>query len=104
MKVFNEGHSYGLQNQDNPRRMQVLQFIEKRPVSHDATGKMYTEKDGTTNEEVIAVLIHRLNYLNNQFPSPFNFEAIAHLESALHNLEARTAERKSREVEGLARK
>ena len=56
--------------------------------------------NGLTNEALIAVLIHRINYLNQQFPCPENFKTISHLEDALTNLEVRTARRMVRGVEG----
>jgi len=104
MKVYHEGHTYCLQNFDNTRAHQVIQFIDKRPVSHDATGKMFTEKDGTTNEEVLSMLIDRMEYLDTKFPSEYNKVCRHHLGAALAALNARTADRKAREVEGLARK
>ena len=104
MKVYHEGHTYGLASFDNPNHPQIIQFIDRRPVSHDATGRMYTEKDGTTTEEVIEVLIDRIQYLDNLFPSDYNKQALEGLIGALAALHARTADRKAREVEGLYKK
>ncbi len=104
MKVLQEGHSYGLAYFENPKRMQVIQFIDRRPVTHDATGKMFTEKDGTTNEEVLEMMIDRISYLNDKSHSDYNDLALIHLEAALSNLNKRNADRKERGVEGLAKK
>lgn len=104
MKVYHEGHTYGLASFDNPLRHQVIQFIDKRPISHDATGRMFTEKDGTTSEEVLEMLIDRMEYLDGKFPSDYNKECRHHLGAALAALNARTADRKAREVEGLYKK
>lgn len=56
--------------------------------------------NGATNEAMISILIHRLAILNGKFPSPFNEQALYHLGEALDSLEARTAERQARGVEG----
>lgn len=57
--------------------------------------------DGTTNEEVIKVLIHRITCLNSdKFKCRENSVAITKLEEALMWLEKRTANRILRNVEG----
>jgi hypothetical protein len=57
--------------------------------------------NGTTNEEVIATLIERLQSLNQPpYSCKENACAITHLEEALHWLEARTRNRQKRKVEG----
>ena len=56
--------------------------------------------NGIQNEPVIAILIDRLRFLDTAFPSDFNKNAIMHLEEALKSLQARTANRISRGVEG----
>jgi hypothetical protein len=56
--------------------------------------------DGVTNEEVLEVLIHRLKKLNEKMSCPENRLAIDHLESALMFLNARTADKVGRHVEG----
>ena len=99
MKVLTEGHKYELENFENKESAgQVLQFIEKKPAS--GTDVMVTINDGTTNEEVLAVLIDRLNSLQAKFPCRENAIVITHLETALLWLEKRTANRKLRGVEG----
>ena len=68
MKVKVEGHAYELQNfENNDVKGQVLQFIHKEPIMEGSTG-LRTVNDGTTNEEVLEVLIDRLSYLQSKFP------------------------------------
>lgn len=56
--------------------------------------------NGLTNEALLATLIHRTKYLDNKFGCDENKRAIQHMEEALVNLEARTARRIARGVEG----
>jgi len=99
MKAIIEGHRYVLENfEQKDKPGQVIQFIEKAPTVDRTT--MYTVNDGTTNEEVLAVLIDRMQYLNGKFPCRDNSIAITHLEDALLRLNKRTADRLARGVEG----
>ena len=94
MKIMQPGHKYELENFiDKESKGQEIQFIYK-----SATDESFI--DGTSNEEVIAVLIDRLEYLNNKFPCAENKLAITHLRWALTQLEERTKNRVSRGVEG----
>jgi hypothetical protein len=95
-----EGHNYLLanfENQDNPG--QLIQFIQKEPAFDDPT-KLITVSDGTTNEEVIAMLIDRMQYLQKKFPCRENALVITKLEESLMWLNKRTADRVKRNVEG----
>jgi hypothetical protein len=56
--------------------------------------------DGVTNEEVLSVLIHRLEALDKKFPCFENEMALSSLKGALSWLNARTEERTKRKVEG----
>lgn len=58
--------------------------------------------NGLTNEALLAILIHRTKHLDGKFPCTENARAIQHMEEALVNLEARTARRMTRGVEGLS--
>lgn len=101
MKVLIEGHRYELDNfeQNLHELNQRIQFIQKEPVT--ATGpELRTVNDGTTNEEVLAVLIDRLNYLQGKFPCRENAIVITKLEECLMWLNKRTSDRKARNVEG----
>jgi len=56
--------------------------------------------NGLTNELLLAVLIHRTEYLDGKFHCKENQQAINHMKIALAQLEARTASRAERGVEG----
>lgn len=103
MKIFTPGHKYALDHFDNfglpGVPVETLQFIEKVPESEGST-TLKTVNDGTTNEEVLAVLIDRMNYLQGKFPCRENAIIITKLEECLMWLNKRTADRKARAVEG----
>lgn len=101
MKVLTPGHKYELANfeADLPELNQRLQFIEKVQTELNPT-KLVTINDGTTNEEVLRVLIDRMQYLQAKFACRENAIVITKLEEALMWLEKRTADRKARNVEG----
>lgn len=100
MNILTAGHKYELENFENKDQPgQVLQFIEKTPVAESST-ELKTVNDGTTNEEVLEVLINRLTFLQEKFPCEENAEALAHLDDALGWLYSRTSDRKARGVEG----
>lgn len=104
MEVLREGHRYKLANfeptwEDGSYPEQVIQFIEK-VSKEEGFSELVTLHNGTTNEEVLKVLIDRLRYLNNKFPCIENKLAIANLQIALFHLEERTKERLKRGVEG----
>ena len=97
MKTITLGHKYALASFEGGPE-QTIQFIEK--VRANSTGELFTVNDGTTNEEVLAVLIDRLNYLNGICPCRENAIVITKLEESLMWLNKRTADRKNRGVEG----
>jgi hypothetical protein len=101
MKVIvkREGHRYELPCFEDQGRNQVIQFIEKEPVSEGST-ELMTLNDGTTNEDVLEVLINRMKYLQGRFPCRENAIVITKLEESLMWLEKRTSDRKKRQVEG----
>lgn len=99
MKVLIEGHRYELENfEDKEAPGQELQFIQKEFRSQDE--KLVTVSDGTTNEDVLFVLINRLEEMGKKFPCKENVHAVTHLKESLWWLNERTRERKSRNVEG----
>lgn len=98
MKVLRVGHRYVLDSFEGSLH-QELQFIEKVPLE-DGSTELRTVNDGTTNEEVLAVLIDRMNHLNQKFPCRENSLAITKLEEALMWLNRRTQNRQARGVEG----
>ena len=95
MRTITQGHVYELDNFDG-EDVQTLRFIHKE----NQDGKLVTVENGTTNEQVIAVLIDRLQFLDTIMPSDFNKVAIQHLDEALLSLQNRTADREQRAVEG----
>jgi hypothetical protein len=102
MKVLTEGHRYELVNFDDPEsKGQIIQFIEKKPAS-EGSSELVLVNDGTTNEELMRVLINRIQFLNAKFPSRENSISITKIEEALMWQEKRTRDRQSRGVEGKA--
>jgi hypothetical protein len=105
MKVLTPGHLYELANFEQPEQPgQRLQFIEKIPKADGAPGELVTVNDGTTNEEVIRVLLNRCESLYAKFPSLETKTALDHLRQALYALQSRTYDRLQRGVEGKALK
>lgn len=115
MKVLHPGHRYELENFENKENPgQILQFIHKEEeiiqiedkrgdVDEYKTGNLITIADGTTNEELIEVILDRLNYLNKKFPCRENACAITNIEQGLMWLNRRTELRKKKNVEGFAK-
>lgn len=100
MKIIDPGHVYEVQNLGE-ESTQTITFIKKEPVAEGST-ELKTVVDGTTNEEILAVLIDRLNILNAKFASEETVQAIASIQEALDLLNKRTEDRKARGVEGQA--
>lgn len=100
MKVLREGHRYAMENFEDGSKSQEIQFIEKIPVGDGDKGAMHTVFDGTTNEEVLAVLIDRMESLQAKFPCRENAIVITKLQESLMWLNKRTSDRKARNVEG----
>jgi hypothetical protein len=99
MKIKVEGHKYELDNFENKEKEgQTLQFIQKELVGSDQY--LVTVADGTTNEDVLEVLINRMEYLQGKFPCKENEYAISNLQQALIWLNERTKNRVQRGVEG----
>lgn len=101
MKTLRPGHKYELENfEAKDRPGQVIQFIEKEHITKESGSDAVTVNDGTTNEEVLKVLIDRMNSLQAKLPCRQNAIAITHFETGLLWLEKRTADRQARAVEG----
>jgi hypothetical protein len=83
MIVLDIGHTYQIRNHETDASKedsyQTLQFIKKEKQG-DA---FVTIQNGTTNEEVLAVLIDRLNTLSRKLPSRETSIAITKCEEAL---------------------
>ena len=98
MHIITTGHKYELASFEGGPA-QSLQFIEKVPTA-EGSKELRTVNDGTTNEEVLRVLIDRLNYLQGKFPCRENAIVITKLKESLLWLNHRTAQRQARGVEG----
>jgi len=94
MKVLIPGHKYQLDMMEGGYL--IVQFIQKE----EKDGKFVTVHNGTTNEEVLEMLIDRIMFLDQKLPSENNMRALERLITALHYLRQRTQERKERGVEG----
>lgn len=99
MKALEDHHTYLLDSFEG-KLDQVVSFIKKEKQLSD---ELVTVHDGTTNEEVLRMLIHRLKALGAKLPSRENSLAITKCEEALMWLEKRTADRLSRGVEGTGK-
>lgn len=95
MKILTAGHKYALEAFEGGQD-QHLQFIEKDVA-------MQTINDGTTNEEVLAMLIDRLAYLGDRLPCRETALAKTRIEEALMWLNKRTAIRTQLGVEGTSK-
>lgn len=100
-KVLIPNHKYQLANFEDGGDEQTLTFIRKELVE-GAGSELKTVENGTTNEEVLSVLIDRLQGLDEKFPDPDNKDAINHLRLALGSLNSRTAKRRRLGKEGKA--
>ena len=94
MNVQTAGHKYFLDNHQDKEGFQTIQFFQQ------FASETPEVVDGTTNEEVLAMLIDRMNFLNGKFPCRENSLAITKLEEALMWLNKRTENRTARGVEG----
>ncbi len=99
MKVIKEGHSYELENFENKEsKGQTINFIQKEQSPKD-TNELVTVQDGTTNEEILEMMIDRLKYQHKVVPSKETACCLTHLEEGLMWLEKRTKDRIKRKVE-----
>jgi len=98
MKILTPGHKYVLTNYKEGGE-QTLDFIHKEQAT-DGSAALIMVDEGTTNEEVLKVLIDRLQFLQRAFPCRENALVITKLEESLMWLEKRTADRIVRGVEG----
>ena len=99
MNIIIEGHRYSLSAFEPGGQTQEIHFIQKVPT-HPGSSDLETLVNGTTNEEVLAMLIDRMHYLQAKFPCRENAIVITKLEESLMWLNKRTEDRKKRGVEG----
>ena len=101
------GHIYFLHNFDksgtmegrNGATIQILEFMKKEPISEGSTELKLT-MNGTTNEEVLRVMIDRMEFLQEKMPCEENAGVIANLRNSLELLNKRTQSRIEKGVEG----
>jgi len=104
MKCFDDAHTYQMITVIESH--EEFLFIAEHPLDILPLIHFYemredgTKIDGVTNEEVLSVLIHRLETLNQKFPCFENDMALSSLKGALSWLNARTENRIKRGVEG----
>ena len=96
MKVLNEGHVYELdcvpeEGSSLCRAPLLIAFMER------VNGRMASL--GTTNEEVLRMLIDRMEYLQKKVPCKENNIVLIKLEEALMWLDSRTQKRIAQGVE-----
>lgn len=101
MKELVKGHAFELESMDgeNP---QIVEFINK--MKDEATDELITLKDGTTNEEVLRMMIRRMERLQEKMKCWENTAVIFKLKECLSILQSRTFERIQAGVEGSALK
>lgn len=92
--VVDPGHYYEIDAGFGPivEELTTIKF-QTGPVKENGV-------NGVTNEALLAILIDRLDHLQGKFPCNENEVALSHINKALDALEARTADRLSRGVEG----
>jgi len=88
MKVIDKGHKYSLDTLDGETEV-IITFV-KRLIVEGRTDSY----PGTICQEVLRVLIDRVNVLNSELPHIVNEEIIQHLRMALVLFECRALERK----------
>jgi hypothetical protein len=78
---------------------QTVRFLKKERVSPDTT-ELRLVYNGTTNEELLEVLIDRTQTLQDKFPCNENEFALSHMRQALELFNHRTRQRQAQNVEG----
>ena len=94
-----QGHQYGLKN-INPPSLEDEPIPEYQDVVFMRKIEGEIVHGGTTNEEVLEMMIHRMKYLQRMMACRENAIVITKLEEALMWLNARTSARKEQGVEG----
>lgn len=93
---YKQGHYYKISPNDeiqNANAFEISIHFQDGPISDHGI-------NGATSEALLQILIHRTKTLDENFPSEFNKQAIAYMESALNEFNKRTHERRARGVEG----
>jgi len=97
MKVHDPGHSYLVNKLAGTKEsattevgVDLISFVKREGEGYPGN---VGHHDGTNCQELIRVLIDRLQYLDNQIMDPANIHAIECLRTALLDLEMRAARR-----------
>lgn len=97
MEIIDPGHRYELDNMDGGTTL--LQFIKKAPVE-PGSAILETVMNGTTNEEVVAALVDRMRFLDENLPCDENKAIITALEEVQVLIAQRKLNRTDRGVLG----
>ena len=97
MKTLVAGHTYSVPTFVNKEEV-IIHFVHKEPK--DGTTDSELICDGITSENLLEILIDRLQFLQTKFPCRENSIVITKLEESLMWLNKRTADRIKRNVEG----
>lgn len=103
MVIKEAGYLYLVENYEGGGTQQI-QFLHKETTPEKTDGSLNLIKNGTTNEELLKVLINRLQYLNTVLPSRENSIVITKLEESLMWLNKRAMDREARGVLGTGNK
>ena len=87
MEVIIKGHKYKMSEKGSSEH-QLIQFYQDGKINNTST------ITGVTNQEVLRVLIDRVQFLDKQLPSKYNDEILLYLRKALVLHECRALERK----------
>jgi hypothetical protein len=86
MRVIVPGHVYTVQNVDGPGE-QTIKFVKRLP-------KNEPNEAGILMQELLRVLIDRVNFLNEQVPCHENITILENLRESFVLLESRASRRK----------
>lgn len=92
MRVLDDGHAYSVDNYDGDWP-QTLVFVKREGSGYPFNVGHHA---GTNCQEVLRVLIDRVEYLQKQIPCAANESILQHLRLALRDFELRAAQRHNR--------
>lgn len=95
MKIIDPGHKYELDHLDGINKS-ILTFVKREGNKFPGNIGHY---EGTNLQEVLRILINRIEYLNNQVPDKRNLVIIHKLLKSIWLLEDRAAERHNRDFD-----
>lgn len=97
MKELDAGHKYELAELDGDTP-QILRYVKREGTKYPGNKGAYS---GTTMQEVLRTVVHRLKYVQNQIPDKKNIFAQQAIEKAIFYLEWRAADRHNRTCPSL---